>query len=694
MTTEEKLLQEIAKRLDKIEKAISTGGGGLPVGAATETTLSSINTKVATETTLQSVATALSALKDGEFRVLSDPNDNDRLVGLTADMTNPAAPVYVYRYLDNNTPYTGNINDLEAGTVGSTNALTLYRPPVYYLAMDGILPNSPTVDTNITVGYNNGLNGVSVSDDGGAVASLGTLADFAALITGLNSFQTAFEFFELTPTQIAKTGKTVSLIGIRSRDNLIPNQWADIMGLSVDGIGLAPTLYRLSDETTTVDVILDRTETIKEASLASTGRLAALVGLVTAIYTFLNITLTGWFRPTKAIIDGAGRWRVSEPATIFNSKLIVDAAPLIWDDQLVSGSGGSSTHFPNKACVTLSVGAAACSRIRQTFMHFNYQSAKSQLIEITGKLSTTGGSADIETGFGYGNEKNGIFVKHVNGITYLGLRTFVSGVAVETWENSANWNEFAGINITPGYLQVLVIDFQWLGAGDVRVGFKIDDKIVYVHTFKNTNIRDTVFMSTPNLPIRYWITKTAGVAVDSIDCVCAAVIQEGGTEDIGILRYSEANTTPITCAVVGTTYILKAFKLKTTHFSMSVKIVNISITCNSNDNYEWELVRGGTVTNVGAAAPLNFIGETNGAIEVAQGATGGGAGNHTLAGDTKLAGGVVKASASSGDVTLGIPNSLLLGSNIAGTPDVFYLCVRPLTATADFHCSLTRREIF
>ena len=37
--------------------------------------------------------------------------------------------------------------------------------------------------------------------------------------------------------------------------------------------------------------------------------------------------------------DAFGRLRVSEPTTLFDSKQIFDAQPLLWDDQETSGSG-------------------------------------------------------------------------------------------------------------------------------------------------------------------------------------------------------------------------------------------------------------------------------------------------------------------------------------------------------------------
>jgi hypothetical protein len=108
--------------------------------------------------------------------------------------------------------------------------------------------------------------------------------------------------------------------------------------------------------------------------------------------------------------DAFGRLRISNPEMIFNSKQIFDNQPLYWDDIQESGSGTSSVHSVNTASSTLSVSATtAGKRTRQTFMRFNYQPSKSQLIFITGILKASGGGTGIITRMGYFDDDNGLF---------------------------------------------------------------------------------------------------------------------------------------------------------------------------------------------------------------------------------------------------------------------------------------------
>jgi len=90
-------------------------------------------------------------------------------------------------------------------------------------------------------------------------------------------------------------------------------------------------------------------------------------------------------------IDAFGRARVAEPVTLFDSKQLHDAAPLTFDDAEVSGTGTGSSHNVNTASTILSTtNATAGKRVRQTFMRFNYQPGKSQLILCTGTLQLLG----------------------------------------------------------------------------------------------------------------------------------------------------------------------------------------------------------------------------------------------------------------------------------------------------------------
>ena len=210
------------------------------------------------------------------------------------------------------------------------------------------------------------------------------------------------------------------------------------------------------------------------------------------------------------ISDAFGRLRTSTPQTIFDSKQINDNAPLSWDDAEVSGGGTGSTYNANQASTTITVGAEAGVRTRQTKMRFNYQPGKSQMICVTGILGV--GASGITQRIGYGDDDNGLFFETIDGIFQVNRRTKTSGSAVNNRTIQSNFNidtmDGTGpsrITIDLSKTQIFWIDFEWLSVGRVRFGFVIEGKLIYFHEFNHANDLIVAYMSTPNLPLRYEI---------------------------------------------------------------------------------------------------------------------------------------------------------------------------------------------
>ena len=393
-------------------------------------------------------------------------------------------------------------------------------------------------------------------------------------------------------------------------------------------------------------------------------------------------------------IDAFGRWRVSNPETIFDSKQLYDSAPLVFDDQQTSGGGTGTAHSTAEAATTISVGAStAGARVRQSFMRFNYQPGKSQLIFVTcGEFDTATG---ITKRFGYFDADNGLFFESEEGTLNVVRRTKVTGSVVDNAVAQSAWNidkldgtGASGITLDLTKTQIGVIDFEWLGVGRVRMGFVVDGAIFYCHQFLNANNLTTVYMSTPNLPIRYEISNDGNGAADDFVHICSSVISEGGMEDNGVVRYTSTANTQVNAAVVGSLYAVKGLRLKSTHLSATIKIISAGIALQSpGDDIEWILVFNPTIEGT-----PTWDSEINSAIESFTGATA-----NTITGGTYVTGGYLSTGTgqnASGSISFEVPNALLLGSAIAGPPQTGVLCAKSLTNVNTLvEGSLTWREL-
>lgn len=387
--------------------------------------------------------------------------------------------------------------------------------------------------------------------------------------------------------------------------------------------------------------------------------------------------------------DAFGRLRVSEPDKLFASKQVFDNQPLFWDDSEVSGSGTTSAHSAADARTRIGVsGATAGKRIRQTFMRFNYQPGKSQFILMTGVLQAEGaGQSGLVRGFGYGDDNNGIFLLDDEGT--IKLQVYKNGSVAEE-VNQSNWNSDtldgngpSGITIDFTKTQILEIDFEWLGVGRVRVGFNIDGVEIIAHKFDHANSLTSVYMSTPNLPLRYWVENDGTAGAATLDHICCSVMSEGGEQKLGSLLTSSTGATAISANTVGTIYPVVGLRLKSTNIGSDISLVDISLAETAGNKVtEWMVLLNPTVTGT-----FTYAAVTNSSAEVAIGSTA------TATGGTQTGGGFFSSSNRGGATGSVLTNAIKLGASIAGAVDEMVLCVRPVDGTNQrIHGSITYRE--
>ena len=392
-------------------------------------------------------------------------------------------------------------------------------------------------------------------------------------------------------------------------------------------------------------------------------------------------------KPESQLIDAFGRQRVSNPETIFDSKQLFDNQALFWDDSQETGSGTTSTHSTDAARTRIGVALnTAGKRTRQTFMRFNYQPGKSQLVLMTGILTSTAASG-VKSSMGLFDDNNGLFLTMDGTTAKFVRRSSVTGSVVDTEAAQSSWSEDkmdgtgpSGVTLDFTKSQILVIDFEWLGVGSVRMGFVVGGELYCAHKFHNANIGTAVYMSTPNLPLRYQIENDGTGAATTMDHICTTVESEGGEQELGKLRYVGTDGTHLDANTADTHYAIIGIRLKSTALDGVVKLISESIISETNDDFEWTIRLNPTV-----AGTFTFSDETNSVVQTGTGATA-----NTVTGGTLLCGGLGKSSSASESQ---VDNAIRLGAAIDGTVDEIYLCVRPLSANADYEAGLMWREL-
>jgi len=293
--------------------------------------------------------------------------------------------------------------------------------------------------------------------------------------------------------------------------------------------------------------------------------------------------------------DAFGRLRISSPYTLFDSHNLLNENDK-FDEQLTGG--GNSNYNANTSSVNMTVTSASGDQvIRQTKRRFSYQPGKSLLLMSTFVMSKA--KENLRQRVGYFDDENGIYLERDGTDLNLVLRSYASGSVVETRVPRTEWNGdplngsgTSKISLTMQKAQIFWTDIEWLGVGSVRAGFVINGQFILAHTFHNANINESVYMTTPNLPLRYELTNTGITATSStLKQICNTALSEGGYE--AKATENIIGTAALTGQTVGTAYT----NLATIRLRQSGAIVvpsGADILNISNTDFEWALFKNVT----------------------------------------------------------------------------------------------------
>ena len=249
--------------------------------------------------------------------------------------------------------------------------------------------------------------------------------------------------------------------------------------------------------------------------------------------------------------DLFGRLKVSESYTLFDSTHTYSQDGDF--DDVIVGSGSTSGIITSQSTATLTIGSTAgCSYIRESKRVFKYQPGKS--LQCLQTFIFNEPKANLVQRVGYASSENGLLLER-NGfdVNYV-LRTAESGVSTSISVPQSEWNHDpldgtgpSGYTLDLSKIQITFSEFEWLGAGSVRVGFVINGKFIVAHQFNHANYLDSVYMTTASLPIRYEILNTGSVgSASTLKQVCVTVQSNGGYE-----RKVSPNTVQPAASVIG-----------------------------------------------------------------------------------------------------------------------------------------------
>jgi hypothetical protein len=259
--------------------------------------------------------------------------------------------------------------------------------------------------------------------------------------------------------------------------------------------------------------------------------------------------------------DLFGRLKVSNPFTLFDSTHRYEQDGDFSD--VIIGAGSTVGIITAQSTATLGIGTTVgCSFVRESKRVFSYQPGKS--LQVLQTFVFNSPKENLTQRVGYASSENGILLELNGSQLNIVKRTSASGITTNIVVPQSQWNRDTldgtgfstsnptGIKLDSSKVQIMFQEYEWLGAGSVRVGFAIDGRFIIAHQFDHANNLDSVYMTTPNLPVRYELFNTGITSSPStMKQICVSVQSNGGYEK-KVAEVFVRKTTPV---LVGTSYV-------------------------------------------------------------------------------------------------------------------------------------------
>jgi hypothetical protein len=224
----------------------------------------------------------------------------------------------------------------------------------------------------------------------------------------------------------------------------------------------------------------------------------------------------------------------------------------VWDEN--TALGGFSEHESFRGQVRLEVGSQAGSEIiRQTRKVVRYVPGRSNELTISGSFDEQ--VPGVRKRAGIFDEFNGTFFENLGDEFFVVTRRNTPDGVVEERVEQEFWNRdrldgtgTSGVIADARLLQLLVIEYEWYGAGHVEFKLVINNESYSVHEFNHANVTDRPWSQTPFLPVRIEVTNLTGESNGAVMYQGSnSLSAEGNVDNLGTV---ENVSSPITGTVL------------------------------------------------------------------------------------------------------------------------------------------------
>lgn len=391
-------------------------------------------------------------------------------------------------------------------------------------------------------------------------------------------------------------------------------------------------------------------------------------------------------------LDAWGRYRVSNPELIFETKLLNNEDyNVLWSQGLISGAGitASSPTNNNPFIDLTSTDVTAGDFVRQTFSSMYHQGGKSQRTIMGAVLELTSNTpVGCQRRVGQFNANNGFYFESDNLIVSVNI---IRVGLPDTQVPQAAWNIDvmdgsgpSGIIADFSMSQSFIFDFSW--GGRIRFGLQINGLVHYVHEEFNNNMNLEPIFNNPSLPLRYQMVTTGATGVCEMRILDSMVLIEGHSDPVGVNRFFFTDAIDLTAS--GTSYAVIGLRLQNNAIGTAVKFLKLALySFELEYSLRWELVLNPTI----AGAAPGWVSQPDSGIQIAQG----NGTTNVASGGTSLDGGYVTSGDANAANTQGIAeekeitNNILVGEDFSeSVRDELWIVLTTLEDSGEVHTGI------
>lgn len=304
---------------------------------------------------------------------------------------------------------------------------------------------------------------------------------------------------------------------------------------------------------------------------------------------------------TRGSYTSKNRQRVSTFSTWFFNTTQFGLGLDYWDQ--TTATGATIVHSSLESAVTMTVtGTVGSKAVRQTRHVMPYIPGRPAEFSMAHRWETP--VLGVRKRIGIFDEKNGIFFEDSGDQNYYCvIRSNVSGTVVENRIQRADWNgdRFDGLGPStivadPDAIQLLVIEYEWYGAGAVHFSFVMNGTKHRIHSFYHANIAHDVYLSTPFLPIRVEIENISSTVGGKMLIASTSFGLEGNSSRVGVPIVQQIPLPGVTLTNANTFYPAISIRLKSTALSGIAILEKLQFFTVDNTTLAYRIVANPTLT--------------------------------------------------------------------------------------------------